>query len=76
MMYWFVNVNFNLMLSSLARSWKKKGKINKQWAFILHLKNSSFLVVSWKVKKWGRGGKFKITCLTDNRMNIDVNNGT
>ena len=53
MIYWFVNLNFNLMFSSSARGWRKKVKINQQWAFILHLKNSSFLVVSWKVKKRG-----------------------
>ena len=61
MIDWFVNF--------------KKVKINKQGDFILHLKSSSFLVVSRKVKKM-RGGQFKTTCLTDNRMNIDVKNGT
>ena len=54
MIYWFINLNFDLMFSSSVRGWRKKVKINKQWAFILHLKNSSFLIISWKVKKkWG-----------------------
>ena len=70
MIYWLVNLNFNFMFSSSVRGSRKNVKINKQWAFILHLKNSSFLVVSI------RGGQFKITCLTDNTMNIDVKNGT
>ena len=70
MIYWLVHLNFNYMFSSSVRGSRKNVKINKQWAFILHLKNSSFLAVSI------RGGQFKITCLTDNTMNIDVKNGT
>ena len=71
MIYWFVNLNFNLIFSSSARGLRKKVKINKQWAFShFALKEVKFLNCSL------RSGQFKTTCLTDNRMDIDVKNGT
>ena len=105
MVYWFFNLNFNLMFLSSTRGWRKKVKFNKlflvvlkRWGVVnskqpLHKKWSFPLRISsvnvtksavscgyghiyWRNPQWKNSFFVLWTCLTDNRMNIDVKNGT